>query len=249
MSLIGHQGYDKNLHIRLIQEYKIPSDVAIRLVHAYGSRAVDVLQLANELKIPQTRLLPDFPILEAEIFYSLRYDWCMKAEDFLCRRTRIAFLHKDAAIRALPRVIEIMASELHWSAAEMQAQTENCLEYLQQFGGPKPMSSTATSLVRSATFSEIQEAFEKVDHDKKGLLTHAEIPLICELLQYPLSEEELDSLYSFAVKEYRNPMGYVSLSAFVAWWNSDHYNPALVKMKEEAMAKVEDVTGSGTMFG
>lgn len=221
--------------------------VAVRLMEAYGGRAKDVLALDETHKL----LLPDFAILEAEVAFSVRYDWCVAAEDFLCRRSRLAFVHKDAAIRALPRVVEIMAQELHWDTTTAQARTRDCMDYLQQFGGPTPMSSGASpsSLVRSATFTEVREAFEKVDVDHQGLLSRVEVPLVCELLSRPLSDEEIDHLLCFAVKEFHNPLGLVSLPALYAWWNSEYFNPTLAQFKSESMASVRDVQGSGTMFG
>ena len=44
------------------------------------------------------------PQLEAEVVYTARHEYCESAEDFLTRRTRLAFLDIDAATEALPRV-------------------------------------------------------------------------------------------------------------------------------------------------
>ena len=50
---------------------------------------------------PQAR---GHPQLEAEVVYTARHEYCESAEDFLTRRTRLAFLDIDAATEALPRV-------------------------------------------------------------------------------------------------------------------------------------------------
>ena len=44
------------------------------------------------------------PQLEAEVVYTARHEYCESAEDFLARRTRLAFLDIEAARQALPRV-------------------------------------------------------------------------------------------------------------------------------------------------
>ena len=44
------------------------------------------------------------PQLEAEVVYTARHEYCESAEDFLARRTRLAFLNIEAARQTLPRV-------------------------------------------------------------------------------------------------------------------------------------------------
>ena len=44
------------------------------------------------------------PQLEAEVVYTARHEYCESAQDFLARRTRLAFLDIEAAREALPRV-------------------------------------------------------------------------------------------------------------------------------------------------
>ena len=43
-------------------------------------------------------------MLEAEVVYAVRHEYCETAEDFIARRTRLAFLDVDACKIALPRV-------------------------------------------------------------------------------------------------------------------------------------------------
>ena len=45
---------------------------------------------------------------------ALRYEYCTGVEDFLARRTRLAFLDTRAAEQALPRVVQILGKELRW---------------------------------------------------------------------------------------------------------------------------------------
>lgn len=52
----------------------------------------------------------------------------------LARRTRLAFLDIDAAVKALPRVVAIMAEELAWSPAEQRKQAAGALEFMRSLG-------------------------------------------------------------------------------------------------------------------
>ena len=61
------------------------------------------------------RLVPGYPDLEAEVVFAARNEFCETAADFLCRRSRLAFLDADAALRALPRVVQLLAKEHGWS--------------------------------------------------------------------------------------------------------------------------------------
>ncbi len=133
------------MHIQLIQQYGASTPVATRLAQAYGGRAFDVLQLAEDLKIEKKLLLPEFAILEAEVYFAIRNDWCIHPQDFLCRRSRLAFVNKQAALRALPRVVEIMAAELKWTKAQTAQEMKICVEYFEQFGGPISLSPAPTS--------------------------------------------------------------------------------------------------------
>ncbi len=48
------------------------------------------------------------------MLYAVRHEWAVYADDVIARRTRLAFLNKNAALRAIPRVVELMAQELGW---------------------------------------------------------------------------------------------------------------------------------------
>ena len=54
------------------------------------------------------------------MIYACR-EYACTASDVLARRTRLAFLNVHAAEEALPRVIQIMARELGWSAQKQKA--------------------------------------------------------------------------------------------------------------------------------
>ena len=70
---------------------------------AYGDRAKHITKIAEDEKLGK-RLARAHPMLEAEIVYACRHEFCEHAEDFIARRTRLAFLDTAATEQALPRV-------------------------------------------------------------------------------------------------------------------------------------------------
>jgi len=75
----------------------------MRFAASYGDRAHLVTQIAMDRKLGK-RLVRGHPMLEAEVVYAVRHEYCESAEDFIARRTRLAFLDVDACKLALPRV-------------------------------------------------------------------------------------------------------------------------------------------------
>ena len=53
------------------------------------------------------------PILEAEVLYAARYEFCCSAEDFLLRRSRLAFLDVHTAGMVVPKVDPVGCWEQH----------------------------------------------------------------------------------------------------------------------------------------
>lgn len=70
------------------------------------------------------RLAHGYPFLQAEVIYMNT----VSLVDFIAR-SRLAFLDTDAASRAVPRIIEILATEHQWDSAgkkqELQKKLSN----------------------------------------------------------------------------------------------------------------------------
>lgn len=62
-----------------------------------------VTKIAEERKLGR-RLVRGHPMLEAEVVYAAQNEYCETIEDFIARRTRLAFLDVNATKEALPRV-------------------------------------------------------------------------------------------------------------------------------------------------
>jgi glycerol-3-phosphate dehydrogenase len=255
-------GYSINLPARLVQEYNIPYAVAVHLTKAYGGRAFEVCDILREeesqaalqrnresgIDNPEdsggiTRLVEGYPYITAEVKYATRKDWARRVDDILARRTRLLFLNKDAAIRAVPRIVEIMAAELGWDAERKQEEAVIAYQFIHHFGGSKPAVDEG-ELPRLATEADIEHHFDKLDGNKDGSIPYDDIVKVGISLGRHLSEEEIASCITIC--DNRKLMS-IERSSFVAWWNSEHANPLLTKMKDHMTSQKPE--GPGTMFG
>ncbi|CAL5218513.1 g200 [Coccomyxa viridis] len=139
LPLMGAQGYTPALFTDVAQHYRVPhrpgaidTRVARYLAAAYGDRAKQITRIAEEQKLGK-RLVRGHPMLEAEVVYACRQEFCEHAEDFIARRTRLAFLDVEATEQALPRILDLMALEKGWWWPRRRAELKKAREYLRTF--------------------------------------------------------------------------------------------------------------------
>jgi glycerol-3-phosphate dehydrogenase len=137
--LLGAHGYSTTLFINLIQHFGLETEVAKHLATEYGDRAWDVAALASPVEnspfpIRGQRLSPLYPYIDGEVRYAVRSEYAQTAADVLARRTRLSFLNAQAALQALPRVIDIMGDELKWSSARREAEWKDTVGFLASMG-------------------------------------------------------------------------------------------------------------------
>lgn len=147
VKLIGGNKWDNAEFTFLSQHYRVKHgnvdkglldvEASKNLSRSYGDQAYRVAELAS--RGLGKRLVDDLPILEAEVVYCVENEYCMTATDFLARRTRLAFLDADGARRALPRVIELMASELNWSRSRRHHEFQEASKFLDTFSSSAPL--------------------------------------------------------------------------------------------------------------
>ncbi|BBN03834.1 glycerol-3-phosphate dehydrogenase [Marchantia polymorpha subsp. ruderalis] len=146
LALIGADGFDPSYFTILTQQYvrmkrthggkivpgAFDTAAAKHLVHSYGGMAQRVALIAQMEGLGK-RLAHGYPVLEAEVAYCARYEYCESAVDFIARRCRLAFLDTDAAGRALPRVIEILAAEHKWDKWRKKQEVQLAKAFLETF--------------------------------------------------------------------------------------------------------------------
>ncbi len=133
----------KTLPIQLIQKYGMSEPVAQHLAKTYGTRAWEVCELAEATPKGQgkQRLLDNYPYIVADVIWACR-EYACTVEDVLSRRTRLAFLNKDAAMEVIPVVADIMAKELGWSKHVKNHQIAAAEKYVDSYNGQLPDLST-----------------------------------------------------------------------------------------------------------
>ncbi|HYP08194.1 MAG TPA: glycerol-3-phosphate dehydrogenase/oxidase [Bryobacteraceae bacterium] len=90
----------------------------------YGSDAGKVEELASSNPAWAKPLHARLPYMEAEVIWAVRFEMARTIEDVLARRLRALFLNSAAAIDMAPRVAELMAEELQWSASKREEQLQ-----------------------------------------------------------------------------------------------------------------------------
>lgn len=151
--LVGAHGFSKTLFINLIQHFGIETDVAKHLAESYGDRAWTVAALGSstEVRFPVrgNRISPLYPYIDGEVRYACRHELAHSAVDVIARRTRLAFLNAQAALEALPGVIDLMADELKWSQKRKDFEFTNAVQFLASMGLPATMLSVTRQEVES----------------------------------------------------------------------------------------------------
>ncbi|KAI3914069.1 hypothetical protein MKW92_040133 [Papaver armeniacum] len=150
LQIVGGYGFDPASFTVLAQQYVrmkksyggkvvpgvMDSSVAKHLAHAYGTLAERVATIAQDEGLGK-RLAHGYPYLEAEVAYCARQEYCESAVDFIARRCRIAFLDTDAAGRALPRIVQILAAEHKWDKSRQKQELQKGNEFLETFKSSK----------------------------------------------------------------------------------------------------------------
>ncbi|CDR37329.1 CYFA0S01e09670g1_1 [Cyberlindnera fabianii] len=143
--LAGGENFEATVAPRLSQKYGVASELAEHLAANYGSRAPLVLEIfkadkKNQLPVAlgsETAIAEydnfNFPFSIAELKYSLKYEYTRTPIDFLCRRTRLAFLDSKAALRAVDGVVKVMGDEFNWDDAKREEETKKTAEFIKTF--------------------------------------------------------------------------------------------------------------------
>jgi glycerol-3-phosphate dehydrogenase len=123
----------------------------------------------------------------------------------ISRRLRLSFLNAQAALEALPRVVDIMAEELNWNATRKQQEMIRTIRFLQSMG--LPPSAVVPAPVRSPQ-DWYDWAFAKLEGPmmtKKAAIAAAGVSSSNGRAQF--ERGEVDSLREVFLERSRNPAG------------------------------------------
>ncbi|KAL9032941.1 MAG: hypothetical protein Q9180_006215, partial [Flavoplaca navasiana] len=164
--LVGAHGFSNTLFINLIQHFGLESIVAKHLTESYGDRAwtVAALSAPTEQRYPVRGLKISalYPFIDGEIRYAVRHEYAQTAVDVLARRTRLAFLNAQAALEALPTVIDLMTEELGWSKKRQEKEWHETVQFLASMGLAKSKLSVTRKDVESGKAGEYDEHERKL---------------------------------------------------------------------------------------
>lgn len=130
------------IQVTLREQYGFDRDVAAHLTRAYGTRSLQIAEMIiggyynRAPGLHPKRLVAKHPVLEAEVVFAVEQEYAQSAVDFLGRRTRLAYLDHDAALEALPHVVEIMATLLKWDKTKRSTEMKRAKEFLETFRVP-----------------------------------------------------------------------------------------------------------------
>jgi glycerol-3-phosphate dehydrogenase len=89
------------------------SGISRHLADLYGSRAADVLRLAEEQPDLARPLSPRYPDIGAQVAFAARHEYCVTLADFLRRRSLLGAT-SNQGMDAAPAVAAVLARELEW---------------------------------------------------------------------------------------------------------------------------------------
>lgn len=165
LRLIGAHGFSKTLFANLIQHFGLDVDIAKHLANSYGDRAWDVAALStptNRNSPLANRLSPKYPFLDGEVRHAISSEYAQTAVDVLARRMRLSFLNVQAALEALPQVIDLMGDELRWSRARKEMEWTVTVKFLETMGLPAShFGITKEEVVRSKAVGFDEKAAQK----------------------------------------------------------------------------------------
>jgi glycerol-3-phosphate dehydrogenase len=109
---------------RYVAESDLSSTQQEHLVANYGAHARWIGEIALQAPDLRAPLLPDEPILGAEVIYACRTEMCVALADFMRLRSHLGVIADDAGASAVDHVGKLMATELGWDRAEVNGQRE-----------------------------------------------------------------------------------------------------------------------------
>ena len=133
----------------------LPAPVVARLIRFYGSRAVEVYELAAER--PELAVVVHAPsqLIAAELVFAVRVDLAVTLTDVLARRVLLAF-EPGHGLAELDAVVAPLADELGWDAARREREIADYRDWLDHLAipdaaGPRSDSFGAGVAVGSST--------------------------------------------------------------------------------------------------
>jgi glycerol-3-phosphate dehydrogenase len=122
--LPGGDVADTDLLTRDLIDEGVDEGVARALVARYGSEAAAVANLVRREPSLGARLVPELPVLAAEVVHQARREMAMTVADVMMRRTHLYHTHPGQAVEAAGTVAQLLGRELGWSEAATEERAQ-----------------------------------------------------------------------------------------------------------------------------
>jgi glycerol-3-phosphate dehydrogenase len=119
--LVGADGYQAmwNARYRLASQYRVHVARIEHLLHRFGTRTLDLLELIAERRELAEPLPGADEYLAVEALYAVSHEGALHVDDVLARRTRISIESWDRGEAAAEPVARLMAEVLGWSEEQI----------------------------------------------------------------------------------------------------------------------------------
>merc|ERR1719162_2246902 len=131
--------------VTLLSKYRVDPITAEKLSESYGSRAVDVCELAEVDKSLRKKIVHQHPWIMAQVVYAVRFEHARSVTDVLSRRTRLCQVDVLAAHNATPKLVRKMGDELGWDMERRRVEIVRTKEFLDSCGLQMRLRHTAAS--------------------------------------------------------------------------------------------------------
>lgn len=132
-----HLSYDEEcefynqLRLYLMQKYLIPENMIKIMIFRFGLNTLKILDIYNEItKDNKNDVTMVNDLNKAQIIYTSRYEMVVRPNDYICRRSGIAFFDLKHAESEIDNVSQVLGSEFKWSKSKISLEKENSIKNL-----------------------------------------------------------------------------------------------------------------------
>jgi glycerol-3-phosphate dehydrogenase len=123
--------YYNQLRLYLMQKYLIPEKLIKEIIFRFGLNAIKILEIYKEItknNKSDENIVKD--LNTAQVIYTARYEMVVKPNDYICRRSGIAFFDLKQAESEIENVSKILGNEFKWPKSKITFEIENATKNL-----------------------------------------------------------------------------------------------------------------------
>lgn len=117
------------------RRWRLEADSIAHLEELYGPQRSAVFALLDEDESLCARVVPDLPVIKAQIVHAARAEMALQLADIVLRRTPL-YMSESLDTSTVRECAALAARELRWSRREVVSQIASVESLVQQFRGP-----------------------------------------------------------------------------------------------------------------